>query len=337
MDQIYGIIGLADIIRGESEAQETAAAQGIKARFGSLRLRNTQEDVAQYATDLMRLKAQIMCAKFQPQTLLSMASVSLLKPQDQKLIPQALQMLKGRISRDFRIEIASDSLVQIDEDAEKQSRLEFLNTISAYMEKAVPAAQSVPQLAPLMVEMLKFAVTSFKAGKTMEGLIDSTMEQLQQQLAQNGGQKPPPPEVQKAQIESQGRMQEMQAKFQLEQQALAAQTQAKREQAQIDMQLEQHRANLDAQVAFAQQRAQAQQAAQESALESHRDILKAHLESETEKLRMAMDSRMEQMQQQVQLLIAAMNNRAKIEVAEIAAETTIDAAQVSAANQASED
>lgn len=338
VSQVYMITGISDIMRGESDAAETAAAQGIKARFGAIRLRTTQEDVALYATDLLRLKAEVMCNKFTDETLMSIASVSQLQETDQQLVPQALQLLRQAVTRDFRIEIAADSLVQIDEEQEKQSRLEFLSQVSAFLEKTVPAAQAVPQAAPALLEMLKFGVSAFKAGKTLEGMLDMALQSLQHDLAAQQNQpKPPPIEIQKVMAESQGRMQELQAKAQVEMQIEAAKQQFEREKAAGEQQVEILRAHLDQQTALREQQFQAMQAEQENQLEAQRSLLESHMENQREEMRAGLQAHADALKQQFDLLIARINNAAKVEVAEIQAQTTIDAAQIGAAKQSQED
>lgn len=336
-NQIYAITGISDIMRGESDAAETAAAQGIKARFGSVRLRNTQEDVAIYATDLLRLKAQVICNKFSDETILKMASVEQLLPSDQPLVQPAIQMLRNNVSRSFRIEVDADSLVQIDEDAQKSDRIEFIEMVSKFLQQAVPAAQATPEIAPVLVEILKFGVSAFKAGKTLEGMIDNAAETLNKQIqAQQGQPKPPPIELQKVQAESQGRIQEMQEKARIEQGAEAQKNQLEQAKLQQAGQLEMLKAHLAQQTAQAEQEAQARQAAQETAMEMHRDEMNRQSEAQLEQMRAMLDAQSKDADRKFQLLIAAMNNAAKLEVAEIAAETTLDAAQVSAAKSASE-
>jgi hypothetical protein len=337
VNQIYAITGISDIMRGETDANETAAAQGIKARFGSVRLRNTQEDVAIYATDLLRLKAQVICGKFSDQTIMQIASVQQLLPEDQQMVPQAIQMLRNNVVRSFRIEVDADSLVQIDEDAQKSDRIEFITMVSHFLQQAVPAAQATPEIAPVLVEILKFGVSAFKAGKTLEGMIDNAAEQLNKQIqAQAGQPKPPPIELQKVQAESQGRIQEMQAKAQIEQGAEGQRHQMEQAKLQQTGQLEMLKAHLAQQTAQAEQEAQARQAAQETALEMHRDEMDRKSEAQVEQMKAMLEAQSKDSDRKFQLLIAAMNNARAVEVAEIAAETTLDAAQVSAAKSASE-
>jgi hypothetical protein len=52
---IYEITGLSDIIRGSSVASETATAQNLKNKWGSIRLRDMQKSTASYVRDLYRL------------------------------------------------------------------------------------------------------------------------------------------------------------------------------------------------------------------------------------------------------------------------------------------
>ena len=52
-----------------------------------------------------------------------------------------------------------------DEMQEKQDRMEFLQAMGGFFQQAVPMATQVPEMTPMLMEMLKFAVTAYKAGK----------------------------------------------------------------------------------------------------------------------------------------------------------------------------
>lgn len=119
LNVIYQTMGLSDIMRGSTKATETLGAQELKANFGSMRLRGPQEDVARYATDLLRLKAQVQWRFFSPETLVQMSGIQNTPDgQNMEAVMQAIQLLKSG-TRDFRISIKSDTLAQIDEQAEK--------------------------------------------------------------------------------------------------------------------------------------------------------------------------------------------------------------------------
>ena len=48
LNDIYQITGLSDIIRGESNPNETATAQRLKGQWGSLRVRDRQRDLQRF-------------------------------------------------------------------------------------------------------------------------------------------------------------------------------------------------------------------------------------------------------------------------------------------------
>jgi len=244
---IYEITGLSDIIRGASVASETATAQQIKSQFASLRLKTTQYEVARFASDLLRMKAQIMCSLYRPDVLVAMSSMASSK--DAEFIPAAMELLGNDVLRSFRIEVATDSMVELDEQGEKESRMEFLTAASGFLREAI---QAPPEMAPLLGEMLMFGVRSFKSGQTMEASLEQFISQATEK-AKQPQQPQPDPEMLKLQAQQQteqGRMQleqmKMQATAQAEQQRMQADMAVAQGKAQYDMQLEQMRIDQQA-------------------------------------------------------------------------------------------
>jgi len=296
--QIYEIMGIADIQRGQTDPNETLGAQIIKSNNASGRLKTMQHDVVNFATALLQIKAQIICQHFTDDTIVKISGAMQLSPQDQMLIPQALQLLKDEPAKNFRIEVTTDSMIYQDEQQEKQDRMEFLSSVSSFLSQAIPAAQATPELTPMLVEMLKFGVTAFKAGKGLEGLIDETADRFRQQAkAMEGQPKPPSPEQQKMQMT----MQLEQAKMQADQQKM--QMQAQIEQAKIQGQIELEKAK---------QEYQAQENQLKFQLEDQRNREQMQMEMNLEQTKMDSTNNKE-------LLLAYLNNAAKIETTRITA------------------
>ncbi|HEY5409204.1 MAG TPA: hypothetical protein VIJ94_00630, partial [Caulobacteraceae bacterium] len=84
IDDVYQVTGIADIMRGDTDPEETAAAQRIKADWGSSRVRDKQKELARLARDLLRIMGQVIAAKFSPETLAGMTNVQLLPSPDAK-------------------------------------------------------------------------------------------------------------------------------------------------------------------------------------------------------------------------------------------------------------
>jgi hypothetical protein len=205
-----------------------------------------------------------------------------LSPQDQQMIPQAIALLRDQASKNFRIEVTSDSMIYQDEQQEKADRIEFLGALSQFMNQALPVATQAPELTPLLMEMLKFGVTAFKAGKGMEGLIDETADQFRNKAkAMEGQPKPPPVEIQKLQMQMQAKQAEMQVQSQLEVQKLQAQTEAEKAKQEFQAQENQLKFQLEDQRNQRELEMQAQLDKMKAEMENNKDILLAYLDNST--------------------------------------------------------
>ena len=307
--QIYEIMGIADIQRGQTDPNETLGAQIIKSNNASGRLKTMQHDVVNFATALLQIKAQIICQHFTDDTIVKISGAMQLSPQDQALIPQALALLKDEPAKNFRIEVTSDSMIYQDEQQEKADRMEFLSAVSGFLSTALPAAQSTPELTPMLIEMLKFGVTAFKAGKGLEGLIDETADKFRQQAkAMEGQPKPPSPEMQKLQMEQQ-----------MDQAKMQAQVQAKQAEMQVQMQMETQKMQMQMELEKAKQEYQAQENQLKFQLEEQRNAMDREMEIKVAQMKMHTE-------RNTQVLLAHINNGAKIEVARIGSDDS-DGAQ----------
>lgn len=140
----------------------------------------------------------------------------------------AVKLLKDEKLRGFRIDIETDSTIAPDQDAEKQSRVEFLTATGQFLTSALPIAQAEPKMLPLLGKLLLFGVRGFKAGRELEAAFEETVDRLEQQAAQP--QQPPPnPEQQKTEAvaqQEQIKVQSAQKQAEIAAQALAAKQQA---------------------------------------------------------------------------------------------------------------
>lgn len=269
--QVYEITGISDIVRGQGDPSATATAEQLKGQYANLRLKAYQEQVAEYAAEAIQIKAQIICNKFGPDTILSISAADQIKvtdadvlavmpqlgqapqqPQIPGMPPQppapppiammpeeakrqivyqaALKLLIGdRLDnpdaqtanpmRSFRIEIESDSLVYLDDQQNKQSRMEFLiaqGNFIGQMEKILATAGPMAApLMPVMMEMWKFSAQAFKVGKGIEGSIDEAAEKIKEIAKRPPAPPPPDPAVIKGQMDLERAKIENQAEMQL--------------------------------------------------------------------------------------------------------------------------
>lgn len=74
---IYEVTGIADIVRGSSNPNETLGAQQLKGKWAGLRISTRQGDFANFARDIVRIKSEVIAERFDPQTLGLMSGMDL--------------------------------------------------------------------------------------------------------------------------------------------------------------------------------------------------------------------------------------------------------------------
>jgi hypothetical protein len=72
IQDVYQITGISDILRGQSDPNETLGAQQIKSQTGARRVSNSKDEVARFCRDIGQLVAEVISEQFQPQTIADM-------------------------------------------------------------------------------------------------------------------------------------------------------------------------------------------------------------------------------------------------------------------------
>lgn len=299
---LYEVSGIGDILRGATDPDETATAQGIKAQWGSLRVRRVQKDVQRFAADLMRLKAEVVSEQFPFAEILRMAGVdqeliakyapapkqeepqlppgippelaeqakaalAIKAKQDamaaqQQFLGEVEGLLRDDVARSFRVDVESDSTLEPDEMAEKQSRTEFTQAITMFMKEAAPVVTSSPATAKMLGDLLTFTVRGYKKADQLEQAIEQWSEEMQAQASR------PKPDPAAQELEMKAK--EGQQKIELEREKTAAKIQGDmaKTQAQIEGQQMKTQAELaiNAQSAEQNMNIQAQNAAAKMAM-----------------------------------------------------------------------
>jgi hypothetical protein len=288
---IYEITGLSDILRGASKATETATAQQIKSQWGSLRIQDRQVEVARFARDLFRIQAEIMCEKFQPQTLAAITGIDLppaeAKAQAQQAIalaqqaqqeppPEAVKMaeavtwddvlavLRSDAMRCYRVDIETDSTIQNDVARLQENAARFVEGFGAYIQAVGPAVQSGQFPREVAVRLAKAFSRSFKLGREAEGA-------LEEWGTTPAPQQPDPnaAAMRQAQMEAQMRQAETQQSAQLEAAKLAQAGELEREKIASTERMK--AAELDAQAALERQRMDEERLRHEQTLYAERE------------------------------------------------------------------
>jgi len=258
IETIYEVTGISDIMRGQSQASETATAQSIKAQYGSARIKERQQDVQRWIRDTMRIKAELIAEHVEPNILMEMTGEQLpsaaeLQAQyaqmqmqammtgqqpppppgeDVLTIDQVIEIMRSDRLRSYHIDIETDSTIFEDAAQEKQDRVELLQSMATFMNNAMPLVQmGGPPMQKLTLAMLEFGVRGFKGSRAMEDALDE-MKQEMEEMAQQPPEPPPPdPQEEVEKLKLQG----LQMKTEADQAKSQMDMQAKQQQLQADM------------------------------------------------------------------------------------------------------
>ena len=144
IEDVYQITGISDIMRGQTDPNETKGAQDLKSQYGSIRIRDKQNELVRLARDVTRMEAEIMAEHFQPQSLMDMSQIDV--PTDQQIAEQI-----GQITQQVQMAAADPRVQQM--------------------------AQENPEQAKQMLEQAQAQVENLQAQVTLEKIVALLREQ----------------------------------------------------------------------------------------------------------------------------------------------------------------
>jgi hypothetical protein len=215
----------ADIKRKVEEvaarAEEEFKAKFEQARSDPKLMEAAQQNPQAAQQKVMELRQQITVQ----------AQEAIDKLNETPTLEKVTAFLRDQRIRPFVLDIETDSTIAPDEQAEKEARAEFLAALGGMIQQFGPVLAATPEMAPVVGELIKFALAPFRAGRELEGKIDEAIDAL----VAKSRQPRPDPEAEKLKGEMAMRQQEMQGKAQIEMAKLQADQQGR----QVDAQLKQ--------------------------------------------------------------------------------------------------
>lgn len=160
--------------------------------------------------DVLRLKAELMIEHFEPERLRQMAGMNLPTEFDVQraravgqqidgpTLEQVIGVLRQDRLRSYIIDIETSATRAAQAADEQERRLQFVATITQLLAQALPTAAQLPQVLPLIREIVLFAAASFKVGRALEDSLSQAFEALAQPQPQQ-----PDPALIKEQREAQ--------------------------------------------------------------------------------------------------------------------------------------
>lgn len=275
---IFDITGIADIMRGSSQASETLGAQEIKTQWGTLRLKRNQKTVQKFVRDCIRIMGEIAGSKLQIEQFKQITGILLpmevekqrlqvQMQQYQMVVQQAQQaqqpppplpppevlatlklptweevtaVLKKDLIRQYKLDIETNSTVDSEATEDKAQIGELLNAMAQFLNGIGPMIQQGYMPFGAGKEMLLAIVRRYRFGTEVEAELEK-MEAPQQK---------PDPKEEGTKLDNQQKQQDMQLKGQLqqmEQKIAQMEAEAKATKLQSDKQLSDMEAQLKVQ------------------------------------------------------------------------------------------
>ncbi len=237
---IYEITGISDIIRGASQASETATAQQIKTQWGALRIQKMQRMIERTVRDVFGLMAELITTKFSEPTLTQMTAIP--------ITDGMRQMMQQSVFLSYRVDVESDSTVRADLTRQKADMSEFITGTANYFSTMAPLVAESPEAAGPVADLYASFASVFKLGRQGE----DALERLSEVAKKAASQPRPNPEAEKAKAE----MAIKDREFELKQQEAVLNAQIKMKEAEISqaegaakIELERQKAQIGLQVA----------------------------------------------------------------------------------------
>jgi len=211
LQRLYEVTGIADIIRGNSSPEETYGAQKIKGQFATLRLQDRQRDVSRFCRDIVSIMTELIAVHFEPETIAAMTGLGDQNSPDAQYFQQAMELVGDARLRSFRVDIETNSTIELDINEDKKNTTEFVNGVAQYFNQIMPAAEKMPQLIPLAGNVLLWAIRRFRTGRELESVFERAVDDFTR-MSQSGALtvQQPNPEMLKIQAQQQSDMADLQ-------------------------------------------------------------------------------------------------------------------------------
>jgi len=185
-DEVWEILGISDIMRGETDAKEGVETQQLKSEYGAIRIREKQSNVNRFCRDLFRIMGEVIAEHFEPEVLQRITGV--------QITAEIMQILRSDFLRSVSVDIETDSTNAGDKLRHKKEANESLKTLIDGFGALLPGLRdgTIPQ--QLGQELMLMLVRGVEGNTgNLEDIIaqmgdennpEAVVAQLQQQLQQ---------------------------------------------------------------------------------------------------------------------------------------------------------
>ena len=232
---LYQITGMSDILRGQSDQYAGVGQEQIKAQYASIRVQALQDQFAKFASDLLKIKAEIISRHCEPHTIVKRSNI--LSTPDREMAAPAIKRFKQWDMAALTVKIRPESVAMVDYAQLKAERGEYVTALATFMQSAAPLAEMDKSIVPTLLELLKWGLAGYKGSQEIEGVLDKAIDEFTKKSQQQGEEQDPAQAAEQA--KQQGKLAEIQAKTRARMAEIQASSQAKIMEIQADAQADQ--------------------------------------------------------------------------------------------------
>ena len=119
--EVFEILGIGDIMRGESNPQDGVETNKLKSAYGTLRIRQKQGTVDRFCRDIFRLMAEVIAEHFEPAVLGKVSGI--------EMTPEIVAILKDDFLRNVSIDIETSSTNAVEMAERKREEVDSLQSL----------------------------------------------------------------------------------------------------------------------------------------------------------------------------------------------------------------
>lgn len=222
-NDLYEVTGLSDILRGSSDATETATAQRIKGQFATLRLDERKRQIARMISEAIEIMGELIAEHFEPEILAAISGLELFPTEAEKMaaILQAsmggdmqaaeamkndptwedvIEVLRSDFRRSYAVRVETEDTIEVDRQADKQQRIEFLTAFVQLLQAMSGVVAQGGMDYNVAKEIIMFSVRGFSQARSLEEVLEDM------QPPQKGDEGPSDAEIKQKMAEMKGQI-----------------------------------------------------------------------------------------------------------------------------------
>lgn len=179
LNSLYKLTGTSDLLQGliTDPTQRTFGERQMTEKYALNQIADPQQKMQIFVKDCYELMCEMALKNFKDETLDKFVMPKTLEPDKQAVYRSSMDLLKNQNDR-FRIDLETDSTIALNEEYDKQVRIELVNALTTALEKTASIAQSSPALVVPELHCLKYLIQGFRQGKMFQSEVTQAIDNV---------------------------------------------------------------------------------------------------------------------------------------------------------------